>query len=169
MKTFWSREVKVWSWLADGATVYICGDAKRMAKDVERALVDIVAQFGARSTDDAVSFLGELNQVPDVLCRGGWWRSDPHRYEQVVAEYHGVRQSDIVVGQKRLLGKTVEYFSSSHERSHGRRWTQCSTLFARMVFPRSTSISARPDWRACRMISAGRCATKSGRNSKSGV
>jgi sulfite reductase (NADPH) flavoprotein alpha-component len=58
------REVgrEVWSWLADGATVYICGDAKRMAKDVERALVDIVAQFGARSTDDAVSFLGELKK-----------------------------------------------------------------------------------------------------------
>jgi sulfite reductase (NADPH) flavoprotein alpha-component len=33
-----------------------------MAKDVERALVDIVAQFGARSTDDAVSFLGELKK-----------------------------------------------------------------------------------------------------------
>ena len=45
------REVgrEVWTWLAEGAHVYICGDAKRMAKDVERALVDIVAQFGARS------------------------------------------------------------------------------------------------------------------------
>jgi hypothetical protein len=43
----------MWTWLAEGAHVYICGDAKRMAKDVERALVDIVAQFGARSTDEA--------------------------------------------------------------------------------------------------------------------
>jgi sulfite reductase (NADPH) flavoprotein alpha-component len=38
------------------------GDAKRMAKDVERALVDIVAQFGARSTDEAVSFVAELKK-----------------------------------------------------------------------------------------------------------
>ncbi len=47
------REVgrDLWSWLADGAHVYVCGDAKRMAKDVERALVDIVAQHGARTTD----------------------------------------------------------------------------------------------------------------------
>src|SRR5579872_3740113 len=58
------REVgrELWSWLAEGAHVYVCGDAKRMAKDVERALVDIVAQHGARSTDEAISFVGELKK-----------------------------------------------------------------------------------------------------------
>ena len=58
------REVgrELWAWLAEGAHIYICGDAKRMAKDVERALVDIVAQFGARSTDEAVGFVGELKK-----------------------------------------------------------------------------------------------------------
>jgi sulfite reductase (NADPH) flavoprotein alpha-component len=58
------REVgrEVWTWLADGAHLYICGDAKRMAKDVERALVDIVAQFGARSTDEAVAFVADLKK-----------------------------------------------------------------------------------------------------------
>jgi sulfite reductase (NADPH) flavoprotein alpha-component len=52
----------LWTWLAEGANIYICGDAKRMAKDVERALVDIVAQFGARTTDEAVHFVGELKK-----------------------------------------------------------------------------------------------------------
>src|SRR5690242_10671795 len=58
------REVgrELWSWLADGANVYIGGDAKRMAKDVERALVAIVAQFGARSTDEAIAFVGDLKK-----------------------------------------------------------------------------------------------------------
>jgi sulfite reductase (NADPH) flavoprotein alpha-component len=58
------REVgrELWTWLAEGAHLYICGDAKRMAKDVERALVDIVAQFGARTTVEAVSFVGELKR-----------------------------------------------------------------------------------------------------------
>jgi sulfite reductase (NADPH) flavoprotein alpha-component len=58
------REVgrEVWTWLAEGANIYICGDAKRMAKDVERALVDIVAQHGARSTDEAALFVGELKK-----------------------------------------------------------------------------------------------------------
>jgi sulfite reductase (NADPH) flavoprotein alpha-component len=58
------REVgrDLWAWLADGAYIYICGDAKHMAKDVERALVDIVAQCGARSTDEAVAFLADLKK-----------------------------------------------------------------------------------------------------------
>jgi sulfite reductase (NADPH) flavoprotein alpha-component len=58
------REVgrELWSWLADGAHFYVCGDAKRMAKDVELALVDIVAQFGARTTDEAVAFVADLKR-----------------------------------------------------------------------------------------------------------
>jgi sulfite reductase (NADPH) flavoprotein alpha-component len=58
------REVgrELWTWLAEGANIYICGDAKRMAKDVERALVDIVARFGARSTDEAVLFVANLKK-----------------------------------------------------------------------------------------------------------
>jgi sulfite reductase (NADPH) flavoprotein alpha-component len=59
------REVgrELWAWLADGAHLYVCGDAKRMAKDVERALVDIVALHGARSIDQAVSFVAELKKT----------------------------------------------------------------------------------------------------------
>src|SRR5205823_13303153 len=69
------REVgrELWTWLAEGAHLYICGDAKRMPKDVERALVDIVAQFGARTTDEAVSFVGELKK------KGRFQRSEERR------------------------------------------------------------------------------------------
>ena len=52
----------LWAWLADGAHLYVCGDAKRMAKDVERALVDIVAQHGARTTDEAIAFVADLKK-----------------------------------------------------------------------------------------------------------
>jgi sulfite reductase (NADPH) flavoprotein alpha-component len=58
------REVgrELWAWLSDGAHVYVCGDAKRMAKDVEGALVEIVAAHGARSTDQAIAFIAELKK-----------------------------------------------------------------------------------------------------------
>src|SRR5215213_5495437 len=58
------REVgrDLWAWLADGARVYVCGDATRMAKDVERALVDIVAEHGARPTDEAIAFVADMKK-----------------------------------------------------------------------------------------------------------
>ena len=58
------REVgrDLWAWLAEGAHIYVCGDAKRMAKDVELALVDICAQHGARSTDEAIAFIADLKK-----------------------------------------------------------------------------------------------------------
>ena len=52
----------LWAWLASGAHFYVCGDAKRMAKDVERALVDVVAAHGARSTDEAIAFVADLKK-----------------------------------------------------------------------------------------------------------
>jgi sulfite reductase (NADPH) flavoprotein alpha-component len=58
------REVgrDLWAWLANGAHIYVCGDAKRMAKDVEIALVDIVAQHGARSAEEATAFVADLKK-----------------------------------------------------------------------------------------------------------
>ena len=58
------REVgrDLWAWLADGAYVYVCGDAKRMAKDVETALTDIVVQHGARNAEQAAAFVAELKK-----------------------------------------------------------------------------------------------------------
>jgi sulfite reductase (NADPH) flavoprotein alpha-component len=51
---------ELWSWLNDGAHVYVCGDALRMAKDVEAALLDIITEHGGRAPADAAKFLAEL-------------------------------------------------------------------------------------------------------------
>jgi sulfite reductase (NADPH) flavoprotein alpha-component len=56
------REVArdLWAWLNDGAHLYVCGDALRMAKDVESVLTEIVAQQGGRTPAEAVKFIAEL-------------------------------------------------------------------------------------------------------------
>src|SRR5689334_20780820 len=76
-------------------------------------------RHSALSIPDVFNVLGELKEVPDVLCRGGWWPNDtPLSEQRFLAGYHGVSNSEIIVSQQRFLGKTVKYFSSSHERSH---------------------------------------------------
>lgn len=50
----------LWSWLAAGAHFYVCGDAKRMAVDVEAALVAVCEQHGGMDTAGAKQFLKEL-------------------------------------------------------------------------------------------------------------
>jgi len=51
---------ELYQWLQEGAHFYICGDAKRMAKDVEAALVTIAGQHGGLDEARAKSFVAEL-------------------------------------------------------------------------------------------------------------
>ena len=56
------RSRDVWDWLQQGAHIYLCGDANRMAKDVENTLIDIISQEGKLSLDDAEDYLNELRE-----------------------------------------------------------------------------------------------------------
>ncbi len=55
-----SREV--WSWLQSGASVYVCGDAKQMAKDVHSALCSIAEKEGAMRSEQAHEYIAGLNE-----------------------------------------------------------------------------------------------------------
>ena len=44
---------ELWKWLQGGAYFYVCGDAKRMAKDVHQTLIDIAREHGGFSTEAA--------------------------------------------------------------------------------------------------------------------
>jgi sulfite reductase (NADPH) flavoprotein alpha-component len=59
-----------WQWLEQGATVYVCGDAARMAKDVDRTLHAIVQRQSGMSSEAALEFVHELK--------------DQHRYHRDV-------------------------------------------------------------------------------------
>ena len=76
-------------------------------------------RYSAISAYDLFVALGELKEIPDVLCTGGWWPRDEKLTEAPpTAGYRGVLKSDVILDQRRLLGKQVRCFSSSHERSH---------------------------------------------------
>ncbi|MET3815819.1 NADPH-dependent assimilatory sulfite reductase flavoprotein subunit [Pantoea sp. UYEF8] len=51
---------EVWRWMQEGAHLYVCGDANRMAKDVEQALLDVVVEHGGMDREAADEFLSEL-------------------------------------------------------------------------------------------------------------
>lgn len=51
---------RLWQWLKGGAHFYVCGDAGRMAKDVDRALRDIVAAHGSMDADEAAAYVRRL-------------------------------------------------------------------------------------------------------------
>jgi sulfite reductase (NADPH) flavoprotein alpha-component len=59
-----------WQWLQEGASVYVCGDATRMAKDVNAAIRKIAEQEGGMSQEQAEEYMANLK--------------DQHRYHRDV-------------------------------------------------------------------------------------
>jgi sulfite reductase (NADPH) flavoprotein alpha-component len=60
---------ELWRWLEEGGHFYVCGDAKRMAKDVEDTLLRIAMEQGGRSGDQAKAWL-------DGLAKAGRYQRD---------------------------------------------------------------------------------------------
>jgi sulfite reductase (NADPH) flavoprotein alpha-component len=54
------RGAELYEWLAAGAHFYVCGDAKRMARDVETALTEIAAAYGRMGGDEARAYIAAL-------------------------------------------------------------------------------------------------------------
>ncbi len=51
---------ELWSWLEAGAHFYVCGDASRMAKDVDAALHAVIEKIGGKSADEAKAYVAKL-------------------------------------------------------------------------------------------------------------
>lgn len=76
-------------------------------------------RYSPISIQDVFHVLGELDELPNVICTGGWWPREAQLLgSHAHAGYRGVTKSDVIVGKRRLFGRPVHYFSSSHERSH---------------------------------------------------
>jgi sulfite reductase (NADPH) flavoprotein alpha-component len=55
---------ELWRWLEAGAHVYVCGDAKRMAKDVDAALHRVIQTAGGRSVERAAEYVAAMKSAP---------------------------------------------------------------------------------------------------------
>ncbi len=53
---------ELWAWLEKGAAFYVCGDASRMAKDVDRALLQVAEQHGKKSPEEAAAYISQLKK-----------------------------------------------------------------------------------------------------------
>jgi len=51
---------ELWAWLEEGAHFYVCGDASRMAKDVDAALHKAIETAGGKSTEQAAEYVAKL-------------------------------------------------------------------------------------------------------------
>ncbi|MGL6122803.1 MAG: sulfite reductase [NADPH] flavoprotein alpha-component, partial [Shewanella sp.] len=50
----------LWQWLQNGAHLYICGDAERMAKDVHQALIKVAVEVGGLNAETAEAYFETL-------------------------------------------------------------------------------------------------------------
>ena len=57
----------LFAWLQDGASLYVCGDASRMAKDVDEALHEVVGRHGAMSPEAAADYVDDLRKAKRYL------------------------------------------------------------------------------------------------------
>ncbi|GAA3688144.1 sulfite reductase subunit alpha [Gordonia hankookensis] len=57
----------LFAWLSDGAHLYVCGDATRMAHDVDTALHDIIAEHGGMSAEAAQDHVDDLKRAKRYL------------------------------------------------------------------------------------------------------
>jgi sulfite reductase (NADPH) flavoprotein alpha-component len=53
---------ELWKWLDEGGYFYVCGDASRMAKDVDAALHQVIQDHGGKSEEEAVEFVKQLKK-----------------------------------------------------------------------------------------------------------
>ncbi len=78
-------------------------------------------RYSPISSHDVFRALAEVDDVPDVICVGGWWPRDDFDFAGRMNDhvgYRGVSKNEIICGRRSFLGRAVEYFSSSHERAH---------------------------------------------------
>lgn len=61
------QSAQVWKWLEEGAYFYVCGDSKRMAPDVEAAVLDSIAIHSGKGPEYAAAYVAEMKKQKRYL------------------------------------------------------------------------------------------------------
>lgn len=96
-------------------------------------------RYSALSIPHVLDAIGEIEELPDVICTGGWWPYDHHEFlfgSLRNSGYRGINPECLIIQSGRFFKGKVDYFSSSHERSH----ILCA--FGMSTLPRNTPFYA---------------------------
>jgi sulfite reductase (NADPH) flavoprotein alpha-component len=63
----WEQKEKFWAWLQEGAKIYVCGDASRMAKDVDACLQKIISTVGGLDDVQTRAYMTSLRKEKRYL------------------------------------------------------------------------------------------------------
>lgn len=100
----------------DGAVAHLCDGHLISSIEAEK---DSNWRYSPIAGRDLLDAFGRLEVVPDVVSTGGWWPREARLTGKAFhVGYRGIHKDGITVERRRILGKSVPFFSSSHERSH---------------------------------------------------
>ena len=102
----------------DGAVVYIQDGRLVFSIESEK---DSHYRYSALSISHVLDAIGEIGDLPDVICAGGWWPYDHHEFlfgSLRNSGYRGIDPTRTITQTGRFFKGKVDYFSSTHERSH---------------------------------------------------
>ncbi len=100
----------------DGAVAHL-RDGK-LVSSIE-AEKDSNYRYSPLASSDMLDAIARLDRVPEVIAAGGWWPREarPTGSTRHVG-YRGLDRSDVIMLRSTFMATDVDYFSSSHERSH---------------------------------------------------
>lgn len=100
----------------DGAIVYLKDTHLEFSIEAEK---NSNYRYSPLSNHDLFNSFSEIDELPDVVSTSGWWPREARVFGvRPYVGYRDVGKTDVIIEKRRLFGKSINYFSSSHERSH---------------------------------------------------
>lgn len=94
----------------DGAIAYLKNGHLEFSVEAEK---NSNFRYSPLSSYAVFSTLEELDELPDAICTGGWWRHESHALVGPAhVDYRGISKSDVAVSQRNFFGRRVRHFSA---------------------------------------------------------